>query len=146
MADTTHDRTSNTARQEPQALRPPGVPAGGFPDRYRSLEFTTADEDSQVIAVTMQVQQNGVDLAGRFRIFVYLSETDLGAPDAANTTTAVTTGVELKEHTTDALIEAMTDENGTLVMAFTNSGNDDKYVYAAFGDDDIYNVGLIDFD
>ena len=135
-----------TVTESPQAFRPPRELSGGFPNRYRSLEFTTSGGETgdDYILVSMQVQENGEDKAGYFKVMVYLSETALGAPDAANTTTAVTTGVELYEHETDCLIEAMTDENGVLLMTFTNSGTDTKYVYAALASD-IYNVGVITF-
>ncbi len=136
MADTNSTFTrGTTAREEPHALRPPRFLTGGFPDRYRSLEFTTIDEDSNDVVMAIQVQENGADKSGYFKITVYLADSSLGAPNASNTTTAVTTGVELYEIETDAVIQAMTNSAGLLGMTFTNSGTDTKYVYAEIGGD-----------
>ena len=133
MADTASTFTrGTTSREEPQGLRPPKILAGGFPDRYRSLEFTTSGGGTGVGTFTcsIQVQENGIDKAGYFRVTVILSDAEYGAPNASNTTTAVTTGTELIEHTADCLIEALTDSNGVLLMTFSNGTTDTKWIAA----------------
>lgn len=90
------------------------------------------------IAFTLQVKDpratlSAASITGRRRVLVVVATSTFGAPGGTQTL-AVTTGVLLKAHTADQLLEIETDVSGTAVVTVEVTGAGDRYVRASVGD------------
>jgi hypothetical protein len=105
----------------------PAKLADSLADVLPALSVTVANAGTPNGTATVTIQAKdaqGNNLAARVKVEAWFSATSYGAPTDLGTLTA-TTGTILKAHTTDALIEAVTDATGLLVLSYdlTADGN-----------------------
>ena len=93
-------------------------------------------EGGNAILVTITLKDaNGVALAAAAKATVWLSDTAGAAPSAVAPSggTAITTGVALKEHTADVLIDAVSNAAGVIGVTITEAGAKSYFVNVAIG-------------
>jgi hypothetical protein len=88
------------------------------------LSVTSVDGEDGTASITVQANDgNGVALASKYLVSVWVSGTDGGAPNASagQTAFAVATGVEIAEVTDLAEYRVLTDATGTAVITLTGA-------------------------
>jgi hypothetical protein len=108
-----------------------GVAPAELQDRLPAIDVTAGEETSDTRTVTCRlVDAAGNDLAERFRVRLWVSTSETGAPDATGNTLSVVTGTQLREITADADVEIISDAAGTVAVDLTVSGAASRYVHA----------------
>ncbi|NBW21340.1 MAG: hypothetical protein EBR82_76620, partial [Caulobacteraceae bacterium] len=105
--------------------------AENFDNRRVSVRFTVGAETAGVRSITAQVidRLNREPISGRWLLRFWYATTAWGSP-GGNQNTAVTTGT-MVENTDEQIIEAATDDGGTLVFTVTIADPGDRYIYLA---------------
>ena len=108
-----------------------------------NLAITFGQETDDTIAVTLQARDlQGVALAERFLVRVWIATSDYGAPDATDNTVSVTTGTVHTIEAADAAYTVVSDANGTVVLNVTVSGSATRCVLAEI-DGRVHSSGTI---
>lgn len=146
IADNSTYTRGTTPIGEPQAARPPMIASGGYPSRYRSVQFDIGDESSHAIDVTIQIQENGADKSGYFVVEIFSSTTEYGATDATNNTlTDGGSGQILKAITASQHLVCQTNSSGELVITSTqDTANTGRYLMVVLNGD-VYSSGDLGF-
>lgn len=89
---------------------------------------------ARVVTITLK-DLAGTTLAAASRATIWVSDTAGAAPSASapDGGSAITTGVLLKEHTADTLIEAVSNSSGVIGLTLTESTAKNFYVNVAYG-------------
>ena len=120
-----------TTTADPAARKFMADVAQNFDNRRVSVRFTVGEETAGVRYITAQVidRLNRDPIAGRWLLRFWFATTEWGSPDGEQNTT-VTTGT-LVENTAEQIIEAATDDGGTLVFTVEIATAGDRYIYLA---------------
>ena len=112
-------------------------------DLLPGVSFSIGQESGDVREVVVQLRDaEGQELAQRFRVRVWLAESDFGAPSAAGNTVAVTAGTVLRTITAHADYELITGADGSAGLSITVTGSATRYVLAEV-DGRIYSSGPV---
>lgn len=98
--------------------------------------FVVGAEGGNAILVTITLKDvNGVALAAAAKATVWLSDVAGAAPSAVAPSggTAITTGVSLKEHTAETLIDVISNAAGVIGVTITEAGAKSYFVNVAIG-------------
>lgn len=97
------------------------------------VAITVGDEASDKIQVTLQLRAGDADLGDRaaaLYVLISASATALTPlADAALGTVAVDTGIEIARQNGGAILHALTDDEGELVIGITETGTPTHYLH-----------------
>ena len=101
----------------------------------QNVSFTVGDEDTNVIAVTVQVYDFEETLERETELFYHMASDAEGTTRIAIDDIALTTGTTLDIFTAKSSGRAMTDDSGTIVFSLTeDTASQTSYLCISYGD------------